>query len=333
MIIEKEISISALAQELGLSKSTVSRALSGKGRISEETKERINQYIAENNYHLSNTSKEEMSLKVRSIGVALPTDTNMVETPFFQACLTGICEVAVTTDYDVMVTLIKESDITLLKKMVEHKKVEGIILTRNLVDDLSIQYLKEVQMPFVLVGSCEEEGVIQVDSNHSEACEKLVSMLIRQGERRFALVAGDRRHMVNRYRCAGFYNALSNHGIAAEADLIFLDVTSQVLAEQAVIQAVQNEAGCIVCTDDVLCERVISKLNEKGYSIPRDIRVVSLYDSMYMKTNNPPITSIGVDIRQLGAMAGRRLIEKLNGEGVPLKTTVSYEIHMRQSTI
>ncbi|MDF2803195.1 MAG: transcriptional regulator, LacI family [Anaerocolumna sp.] len=327
-----KLTIADIAKELQVSKSTVSRAISGKGRIGKETVQKINEYIDRHNFKPNAIAKGLADSKTYNIGVAFPVDTDFINTPFFQICLLGICEVAAAMNYDVVVTTVKETDINLLKRLVEHNKVDGVILTRNLDNDLAIPYLKNAGIPFVLVGSSEDDTLVQIDNNHLEACEKLVSLLIANGVKGIAMIMGDRKHMVNRYRCEGYFHAMKNNRMDIEQDLVFADCSSPVFVEQAVHNILKRNAECIVCTDDVICGRVLSVLREEGYRVPEDIKVASFYDSVYMKSNNPPVTAIGFDAEELGTIAGKRLIGLIAGDSNKSKTVLDYEIHLRRST-
>ncbi len=332
ILLTGKLTIADIAGELGVSKTTVSRAISGKGRIGKETVQRVIECIEKYNYKPNSIAKGLANSKTYNIGVALPADADARNTPFFQVCLLGICEVAAAMNYDVVVTTVKETDINLLKNLVEHHKVDGVVLTRNMTNDIAIAYLKQTGIPFVVVGSSEEETTVQIDNNHVEACEKLVSLLLADGVKGIAMIAGDRKHMVNRHRCEGYYNALKSNGVVIEQDLVFSDCSSPVFVEQAVHYILKRKAECIVCTDDVICGRVLNILREEGYLVPGDIKVASFYDSIYMKSNNPPVTAIEFNSEELGTIAGKRLIELIEGNSNTSKTVLDYEIHLRRST-
>ena len=116
---EKKITITDVAEALGVSKTTVSRAISGKGRIGEETRQRVLSYIQEHHYKPNVLAKGLAKLKTYNIGIMLPEDYTVVDLPFFQNCLLGIEETAVSVDYDILLTMGRENDCSPLKRMVE----------------------------------------------------------------------------------------------------------------------------------------------------------------------------------------------------------------------
>lgn len=118
-----------IAEALGLSKTTVSRALSGKGRIGEETRNKIQKYMKENQV------QAEGAKPTRMLGVALPADSNINTNHFFTECLYGICEAAAYMNYNVLVMKVTESDISEIINVVESGKIEAVILTRTMEND------------------------------------------------------------------------------------------------------------------------------------------------------------------------------------------------------
>lgn len=328
----KGITISDIGKELGLSKTTVSRAISGKGRIGAETRNRVLEYIKEHDYRPNLIAKSLAQSKTYNIGVVLPADSNLIEIPFFQGCLMGICEVAASLDYDVVVTTVMEDDISLLKRVVNNHKVDGIILTRALINDLSVNYLKESDVPFVVIGNNADEGIIQIDSDHITGCSELSSYLLKSGNSTLALVAGNQNHIVNRNRYDGFLKAHEENSVKPDTGLIFLDMNTNALIDRAVDQIMNNHADCIVCTDDHICSRVLSRLNEKNYSVPEDVRVASFYNSAFLENHNPPVTALNINVKELGLIAGKQLINLISGESVVHKTMINYEIVLKKST-
>ncbi|MHB8129876.1 MAG: LacI family DNA-binding transcriptional regulator [Mobilitalea sp.] len=328
----KNITIGDIAEDLGLSKTTISRAISGKGRIGTDTKQKVQDYIKEHNYKPNVIAKGLAESKTYNIGVILPADANLIEIPFFQSCLMGICEAAASLDYDVVVTTVTEDDITLLKRLINNQKVDGVILTRSLVNDMPAKYLKETGIPVVLIGSNEDESIIQIDSNHIAGCSELTSILLKSGCEHMALLAGNQNHIVNRNRYEGFMKAHRDLGKSVDDSMVFLDMNNKMLIERAVSQIMEHGVDCIVCSDDFICSRVLAKLEEDNCSIPEKVKVASFYNSTWLESHNPPITALSINVKELGITAGKHLIEMISGETVDHKSLVNYEIVLKRST-
>lgn len=328
----KNITIGDIAEELGCSKTTISRAISGKGRISAETRQKVQEYIRLHDYKPNVIAKGLAQSKTYNIGVILPADANLIEIPFFQSCLMGICEAAAGLDYDVVVTTTTEDDISLLKRLISNQKVDGIILTRSLVNDMAMQYLKEIGIPVVLVGSNEEDSIIQIDSNHIAGCSELTSILLRSGNEHMALILGNQNHRVNRNRLEGFLKAHRDLGVNVDESLIFKDMTNSIQIQRVVSQVMERGVDLIMCSDDFICSRVLARLEEMNCSIPDRVRVASFYNSIQLETHNPPITVLSIDVKELGMSAGKHLIQMISGDMVDHKSLINYEIVLKRST-
>ena len=326
---KKEISLAEAAQELQLSKTTISRALSGKGRIGKKTQDRIARFLEEQNAVVKTRSGMEKS---KNIAIVFPTHVIVAETPFFQNCLDGAYAYCSQKGYDLFYVSEKNDDLSKVKQLVDRRKADGFILTHYQLGNSLIQYLQMKKLPFVLIGSIDDDSVIQVDSDHKEAGIELASVLLRSEEKNIALLSADSNNMVNRYRCEGFWEVVCQKGSGSNRELFFQNVDSPMELDRAVLKIVDNKADCAVCTDDALCSKLVRKLQEYGCRIPEEIRVASMHDSIHMEMNNPPITAIRVDGRQLGSIAAKVLIGILEGKKMPIKICANYEIRLRKST-
>ncbi len=327
------MTLEEMARELGVSKSTVSRALSGKGRIGNDTRRRIMEYAKRQESRTGNEEgcEREQRLPTRNLGIVLPADVYLNGGPYFQECILGVCETASLMDYDVLITSGTANDVSGIRALVEKNKVDGIILTRSLKDDRALKYLTEVGFPVGLTGICDED-IIQVDTDNEGAAESLTSLLISQGYRRFALLIDNMDYMVNRSRHGGFGRALLKNGLSPGNQFIHASPLSQDLMDSLVGDMIAGKVECIICGDDIICTRVMSSLQAQGYRIPRDIAVASLYNSPSLDCFTPSVTAVNVSAKQVGNMIARQVISSLTGKEYQKRTIVDYEILMRKST-
>lgn len=329
---EKIITIADIAEALGVSKTTVSRAISGKGRIGEETKERVNEYIKTHNYKPNMIAKSLAKSKTYNIGMIIPKEVAVVDMPFFQKCLLGVVEIANMSNYDVVVSNTMQYDISSLKRLVENQKVDGLILARTLVEDIAVEYLKEQQIPFVTIGSSYVPNVIQIDNNNEEACRDLTVELFLRGIKKIGLIGGSLDHVVTRSRLAGFRRAHEEVGIKFNKDSIYLEVENTVMLNHVVEELLSKKVDCIVCMDDRYCGDVLNKLRLENIHVPEDMKLASFYDSVLLGSNMTPVTSIKFDVRQLGMTTCKVLLDLISGKTVPEKTVLNYQMELREST-
>lgn len=329
---EKKLTISDVAEALGVSKTTVSRAISGKGRIGKETKERVLDYIQEHNYKPNVLAKGLAQLKTYNIGVMLPEDYTVVDLPFFQTCLIGVQETAVSMDYDVLLTMGKENDCAQLVRMIENHKVDGVILMRTFTKDVHIEYLKSQEIPFVTVGSTNYQGVIQVDNDHKSACRELIFILLLKGMKKIGLIGGIQSHVVTQSRLQGYIEAYKTAGLPLDKNIIYINVEKDILIEQGVERLLANGVDCIACLDDAVCIQVLNKLRRENIQVPEQMRVASFYDSTVLENNLPSVTSLAFDARELGNVACKTLLEAVEGKQTDSRTLLGYEVVLKEST-
>lgn len=328
----KTLTIDDIAKDLEISKTTVSRAISGKGRIGRETRERVLKYINENNYKPNAIAKGLAQSKTFNIGFVMPGDHSIADMPFFQKCMLGISNMASDMDYDVIISMVQEGDISQLVRLVENHKVDGVILGRTLEKDASEEYLKSMGVPFVVIGSSRDASVIQIDNDHVSACQELTSILLMKGIRKMALVGGNTGHIVNQSRLKGYRAAYESAGLPIDESMIYLDMDNSIRIERLVEELIAKKTECIICMDDAICGYVLNKLSREKIRIPEDVKVASFYNSSLLAHNQPAITSLQFDVTELGMVSCHTLLELLDKKETEKKTILGYEVIMKEST-
>lgn len=328
----KKITIDDIARELQVSKTTVSRAISGKGRIGKETREKVLNYIKETNYKPSAIAKGLAQSKTYNLGFVMPGDYTLIDLPFFQRCLLGVSEVASSFDYDVLISMVMENDISQLKRMVDNNKVDGVILSRTLIHDAPAQFLLHQSIPFVSIGTSLDKEMIQIDNDHRSACRELTSILLMKGIRKLALIGGNKTHVVTQKRYQGYMDAFLDQNLNVDNDLVYMDVESNIMVEHIVEELVHKNTECVICMDDSICTLVLNKLKKEKVRVPGDIKVASFYNSTLLENNIPPITSLQFDVRELGMLTCKILLDCIDKKEVQRRTLLGYEVSMKEST-
>lgn len=328
----KKITISDVAEALQVSKTTVSRAISGKGRISEDTRQRVLTYIQENDYKPNVIAKGLAQQKTYNIGLVIPGDCNLADMPFFQNSMQGVCEEASLHDYDVMLVTITVDNFSNLQRTIANHKVDGVILSRSFVKDKAAAFLKEQEIPFVLMGTSKDEGILQVDNDHKAACCELVMTLLQTGISRIGLIGGNHSYVVNRTRLQGYRDAFRNKKLSAPEELIYSDCDTPNKIEQAVSNLIRKNVQCIIGMDDMICSQILQVLDREHVKVPAQMKVASFYDSTFLLHREPAVTSLLFDDKALGALTCSVLLSYMQGNEVQGKNLLGYEIAYREST-
>ena len=329
---ENKITIDDIAKALGISKTTVSRAISGKGRVGDDTRLRVMEYIEKHNYKPNMMARALAQQKTYNIGVIWPDDYNAVDLPFFQRCMIGMSEVTSGYGYDIIVSLVSGDDFTGLKRIIENHKVDGIILTRTLVHDRPARFLKESGIPFVAVGSTDDREIIYVDNDNYSACKELTSILIAKGLKRLALIGGSTEHIITRTRYKGFADAFKDADITIDSSLVYLDVESMSKVGNIVKELRKKNIDGVICMDDNIAGEVMSRCRDEHIKIPEDLRVASFYNSSILENATPSVTSLNFNDRNLGAVAAKTLLDIIDDVPVTSKMLGGYEVILKEST-
>lgn len=335
----KNITISDVAEALSVSRTTVSRAISGKGRIGNATRQRVLEYIKEHNYKPNVMAKGLATSCTYNICVVLPFGCEAAELPFFQNVLYGIQEAAAEREYDVLLCMTRGQSTEELERVIRNGKVDGVILLRSFVKDAQIEFLQKEGTAFVVAGSSSYEGVLQVDHKHRQACRELTGLLLRGDNGTLALLGGDEEAIVNHNRKLGYEEGFTDVGKQVAKDFIFDNLITSEEIEEAVDVALEKGAQCLVCMDDAICVRVLHKLRREKRRVPEEVRVASFYNSTVLDEYTPTISALSFDGKVLGKIVCEHLLNTLN----PMEEEISkedrmslestFDILLRESTI
>lgn len=297
---DKPIDITQIAQALGVSKATVSRAISGNGRISAATRQRVLDYVKEHNYTPSMMAHGLVKRCSYNISLVISTQFSDFELPFLRKVMRSVYQVAGDSDYDVLLTLVGENETRPVERLLDNRKIDGLILTRTLERDPLIPLLKARKVPFVAIGQPEDDQVLSVDHDQVGGCREMTSLLLMKGMKHIALLGGSMLYTVNQSRLEGFRQAYVKMGQKIDENLLFLELESDDLRMEAVQQAVERGADCILCMDERLAQLTLNMLKQLNLRVPQDIRLASLYDNENLVNTVPPISAVQFNADILG---------------------------------
>lgn len=329
---KKKVEVSKIAEELGISSTTVSRALSGKGRVSEATKKKILEYIEGNNIVPRIRTSKFQDKKTMNIAVVLPGEEKYAELPYFTRMLMVLYDFFLVRGYHVLLIRTSQDDIGALKDVVKKHKIDGVILTRILANCADIIFLQEKEVPFVVTGSIDDDTVYQVDVDQRGGCHDLTDILIKKGIRKMALFCANLKQTVSQSRLNGYLDAMRENDLPIEHRLILEDAGESNVLEKGIEDILKEQVECVICSDDGICITVLDYFRQLEISVPRDIKVASFFNSMLLEESNSSITSINFELNELGKAAGGMLLKILNGEPCEKKKIVGYKILLKGST-
>lgn len=311
-----KVTIKDVAREAKVATSTVSRVLANSNKISEETKVRVNDAIKKLNYTPSIVARGLASNKTRILAVVLPGGADVsFENPFFVQAMKGISMYAQKENYYIMYAFNdnKSDEEEWIKKLTEGNVVDGLCLFNVKDNDITINYLKDKEVPFVVIGRPEAiEDVLWVDNDNFAAMYNLTQKLIENGNDKIAFIGAKSELNVSKDRLNGYKQCMFSRNIEINKELIsekdnFTERDGYVAATEILKK---NKVSAIITTDDLLGFGVQRAIKEYEYS---DISVVGFNNIPLSQYKNPPLASVDINSEKLGMYATKLLIDKLEG--------------------
>ncbi|WP_026695023.1 LacI family DNA-binding transcriptional regulator [Peribacillus kribbensis] len=337
------VTIKDIAREAKVAPSTVSRVIADSPKITERTKKKVRKVMDQLGYYPNFHARNLANRATKSIGIVMPASVRKgnltFQNPFFQDVIKGISAFAHSEEYSLYITTgeAEEEIYSDVMKMVKGRRVDGIILLYSSDNDPVMEYLVDENFPFVLVGKPPEDikNITYVDNDNYAVSRELTSFLISLGHKRIAFIGGHEKLLVTKNRLAGFLDTLLLSKITVPKTYIkhtdfIMDGGKKSVND---LLSLKEPPTAIFVTDDVLALGILNALNEKGISVPNEMNVVSFNNLFFSEFTSPPLTTVEVNIYQLGYEAARSVVELIEDENSsPKCITVPTEIIIRKST-
>lgn len=327
------LTIDDIARDLGVSKTTVSRAISGKGRISEATRKRIQDYIQQNNYRPNAAAKALAENKTYNLAFVTPKSFINLDLPYVRQSMGAVAEEAFTQNYTLLLCLSTDDSPSLLNQILEYRKVDGVILSRTVENDKLIGTLVANKMPFATIGALPPalKGTATVEADHDQVvgCRAFSADFLRSGCGKVALLGNDINYIVNQSRVTGFREAMGDTGYTEQDTVIRTGIDNDAKCAQFVDQLLMQGVKRFLAMDDEICMRILEHLHRRRLQVPQDVQLASLCDSNKLAFHK--ISALNFDASELGRAACRELLAYINGQEHDPTPRLGYKIEMRSS--
>mgnify|MGYP005845750491 CR=1 FL=1 len=323
------VTIKDVAKLANVAPSTVSRVIADNPRISEKTKERVREAMAELGYHPNFIARSLANQSTQAIGLVMPSGADKVfQNPFFPEVIRGISIGAHEKQYALhMSTGVTEDEIFEgVVHMVQGRRVDGVVLLYSRVEDEILNYLQEKEFPFVVIGKPFKhvEEITHVDNDNYRVTKEVTEYLIGLGHDRIAFVGGNLNFVVTVDRLLGYEKAIRNANLKFRNEYIVHEEFLKEGGQEAVTEllSLADPPTALVVTDDLMALGVLNTLNEMGIVVPDDISIVSFNNALLSEISRPPLTSVDINIFHLGYEATKSLIQKVENPNEPVKRII-----------
>ncbi len=333
---QKYISLKDIAQALGVSVPTVSRALKDSPEISRELCAKVKELAREMGYRPNPFALSLRKNAPRIIGVVVPD----IVTHFFSSILNGIENMAIANGYFVIITTSHES-YEYEKRNIENlvnMRVEGIIacVSQETKDYAHLAALKEINMPLILFDRvCLTDQFSSVIADGEHSAQIATQHLLDNGSKRVAFIGGANHLDIVRRRKHGYLEALRHNRIPIEKELVVcrkIDYNEGKIATEMLL-SLPNPPDAILAMNDTLAFAAIEVIKSHGLRIPEDIAIIGYTDEQHANYVEPKLSAISHQTYKMGETACQLLIEQIKGSKVIKQVVVPTQLQIRESSI
>jgi LacI family transcriptional regulator len=319
-----------LAQSLGLSITTVSRALDGYNDVSPITRERVRKAAAELGYRPNPVARRLRKGTSETIALVMPTEAGRFYEPAFVELLSVVGESLARKQLDLMLLAARPGaeEMSVYRRLVEGRRADVCILIKTRREDERIHYLEQQKFPYVCLGRTEKAGFYPyVDGAGDIGFADLTTRLIGRGHRRLGLVSAHTSLMFAEIRMAGWLKAMKEADLPADRIIeASADEEGGYLAASQLL-AKPEPPDALICTTDRMAIGAMRAAKEAGREIGRDVAIsghdnisAAAFAAPALTTMEMPIRDVGTSIvEKVIALAGGAKASALTQELFPLR--------------
>lgn len=310
----KEVTLKQIAENLGISITTVSKALKNYPDVSKKTKALVKQEAKKLHYKPNVFAVNLRTRRSKTVGLIIPE----VVHHFFSSVVNGIIEQAEKKGYLVIILQSNESE-KLEKKQIDlliSKRVDGIMISlASTTTDIShLLEVKELEIPLVMFDKISKlVACSKIIINDREAAYKATKHLIDSGCRRIAHFRGALLPQNSIDRFLGYKKALEDHGITYDSSLVYIcdrvDYENGITAAKQLLKDHDDVDGIFAITD-LVAIGAISVFNEQGIKVPDDISIMGFSNWFISSAITPSLSTVD----QPGYEMGKRTFKTLHKE-------------------
>jgi len=323
--------IKDIAKALGLSTSTVSRALNGSYEIGTETKKLVLEYAEKINYRPNPIALSLKEQKSHSIGVVVCEVANN----YFSQAINGIESIAYNRGYHVIITQTHES-FDRETANVQHllsRHVDGLLvsLSAETTDVSQYKYLHDKGFPIVFFDRVAADiDTHKVIVNNFKGTFEATELLINTGFKKIAHLTNSNNLLISRERFNGYKAALEKHNISFKPQYLkYCDHGGMIQAEveKAVTEllSLEDRPDAVFIASDRLTTSCLYILKKMGLKVPDDIAIAGFTNSDVAELFNPPLTVIRQPAFQIGQIATEMLIKTIESKR-PVEEYITREV-------
>lgn len=315
------VNIGEIARRSGVSRSTVSYALSGKRPVSEETRRRIQAVIDELGYRPNAAARALKEGRTRTIGLVIPPAGRRL-TDLQLGFVASVVDAAARADLDVLLSPSGGEHDRSFERVVSGRRVDGVILMEIRLEDDRVTRLRRLGLPFVGIGrSRDPEDMSWVDVDYDVLISQCVHHLADLGHRHIALVDRSMELVAAGYgpshrAQAGFTRAVAERGLEGVQACCGDDAQSGLSCVERLL-AEHHDLTAIATINEAAVPGMYRALEQAGLTVPGDFSIAGVSARHWAENLHPPLTAADMPADELGARAVDLLIQRIADPATP----------------
>ena len=316
------MNLKELSQVLGLSQTTVSRALNGYPEVSELTRGKVLAAAAKHDYSPNTRAKGLATGRSNAIGHVLPTKKSpAMVNPIFGDFIAGAGEVYSAHNLEMVLSIVDDGDEEQVYRDYKTRgTVDGVVLHGPKMNDRRIGLLKEIGLPFVVHGRAS--GITTdyswLDVNNANAFQRATEFLADLGHQRIALINGVEAMDFAYRRRRGYEAAMIAKGLPISANQMRADDMTETYGYNAASEMLDGETPptAFIVSSIISALGVRRALEDRNLRMGRDVSIVTYDDGLSYLANGadvPIFTATKSSVREAGRMLSRMLIDEITG--------------------
>jgi DNA-binding LacI/PurR family transcriptional regulator len=325
-----------IAERLGISPSTVSRALTDHPDIKRQTKEQVKKIAAELRYSPNPIARSLKSNRTTTIGVIVPE----IRHDFFSSAISGIEEIAYHSGYTIIVCQSNESyerEVVNTNALMHHR-VAGVIvsISQNTKCGEHFQDLIRRKIPLVFFDRvCDDVPASKVVIDDYRSAFDAVTHLIQKGYKRIAHFAGPKELGICKKRWNGYVDALQHSSLSLDNNLVRYGGLQEQDGYKSMDSLLKENTipDAIFAVNDPVAIGAFQRIKEAGLKIPDDVALVGFSNNKITSLVDPPITTVDQPSFEMGRKAAEILINTIEDRMTePSTVVVDARLIVRGST-
>jgi LacI family transcriptional regulator len=305
----RDVTIFDVADEAGVSYSTVSRVINNKDHVSPEKRERVLRAMAQLGYVANEQARSLAGGASRVVGLLVDS----LITSYMDEIIRGIDEALDAENYDLMLytTHRRKTKESVYVTKLTRKLADGLLLILPRNASAYLDTLRQRRFPHVLIDYLSDgQNAPSISATNFRGAYDAMSYLLSLGHRRIGFITGNMEFGCARERLAAYKEALKDHGIPVDSALIreadFMQPQGYQCAQQ--LLSLPQPPTAIFASNDMMAFGVMEAARERGLRLPEDLSIVGFDDIPQAEHVHPALTTVRQPLEEMGRSAARLLL-------------------------